>query len=68
MQRLQKHTFQKTGQPDQKPDFGVRDIKVGHKLMQNEIGQYFLRKMDIRGRFMGKPEAGHFLSGKIFAP
>ena len=37
--RLQKDTFQKTGQPDQKPDFGVRDIKIGHKLMQNEIGQ-----------------------------
>ena len=66
MQRLQKHTlFRK---PDQKPDFGAWDIKVGHKLIQNEIGQYFLCKMGIRGRFMEKPEAGHFLSGKIFAP
>ena len=39
-----------------------------HKVSQNNAGQGSLLKIAVWLRFKQKPEAGHFLSGKIFAP
>ena len=54
--------------PDKKPDSCVRDIKDHQQASKNMARKYSHNKYAVWRRFMQKPEARHFFSGKIFAP